>query len=218
MPRDWKGQAIAPVRTVWGICYPNIYFFYSNAELCRMSKVLEQIRDFASAAHEGQKRKYVDEPYINHPIRVSGYCQRFSASLSIAAAALLHDVLEDTAVTPAEMESFLMSTMSDGEAKHTMRLVKDLTDVYTHKAYPHMNRRWRKEKECDRLCHSHPDAQTIKYADIIDNSNGIAESGDDFAPKYLLECKTLLKRITKGNAEMYKAAMEAVEVGLKKTR
>src|SRR5689334_19942459 len=117
-----------------------------------MSAILEKIKDFAAEAHKGQKRKYVDEPYVNHPIRVSKYCQRFSPSLSIAAAAILHDVLEDTAVTSQEMESFLLSIMSDGEAKHTMRLVKDLTDVYTHAAYPHMNRRWRKEKECDRLC------------------------------------------------------------------
>lgn len=183
-----------------------------------MSKVLGQIKDFAAAAHQGQKRKYVDEPYINHPIRVSEYCQRYSANLSIAAAALLHDVLEDTPVTPVAMESFLLNIMSDGETKHTMRLVKDLTDVYTHAAYPHMNRRWRKEKEADRLCQSHPDAQTIKYADIIDNSNGIAGSGDDFAPQYLLECKNLLKRITKGNEKMYQNAMQAVEEALKKTQ
>ena len=112
-----------------------------------MNKILEQVKDFAAAAHEGQRRKYADEAYIIHPVRVSEYCLRFTNNLSIAAAALLHDVLEDTTVTAQEMESFLMSTMSDGEARHTMRLVIDLTDVYTHAAYPHMNRRWRKEKE-----------------------------------------------------------------------
>ncbi len=181
-----------------------------------MNTILEKIKNFAAAAHEGQKRKYVDEPYVNHPIRVSEYCQGFSKDLSIAAAAILHDVLEDTAVTPQEMNSFLMSIMSDGEARHTMRLVKDLTDVYTHSAYPEMNRRWRKEKECDRLCKIHPDAQTIKYADIIDNCNDIAGSGDDFAAAYLNECKKLLQRITKGNAGMYKEAIHTVEAGLKK--
>lgn len=183
-----------------------------------MNKILEQVKIFAANAHEGQKRKYVDEPYINHPVRVSEYCQRFSSTLSIAAAALLHDVLEDTSVTTDEMRFFLDSIMSDGEAKHTLRLVQDLTDIYTHAAYPHMNRRWRKEKECDRLAHAHPDAQTIKYADILDNSIGIAESGDDFAAKYLQECKAILKRITKGNAEMYKEAMDAVEAALKKVQ
>jgi guanosine-3',5'-bis(diphosphate) 3'-pyrophosphohydrolase len=186
------------------------------AELWWVNKILEQVKDFAAVAHKGQKRKYADEPYINHPIRVSEYCRRFSNTLSIAAAALLHDVLEDTLVTASEMGSFLNGIMSDGEAKHTMRLVKDLTDVYTHTAYPHMNRRWRKEKECDRLSQIHPDAQTIKYSDILDNSVGIAESGDDFAVKYLQECKAILKRITKGNAEMYKEAMNAVEAALKK--
>jgi len=182
-----------------------------------MNKIWEQVKDFAAIAHEGQKRKYINEPYINHPIRVSAYCQRYTNSLSIAAAALLHDVLEDTPVTANEMESFLKGIMSDGETKHTMRLVKDLTDVYTHAAWPHMNRRWRKEKENDRLAKTHPDAQTVKYADIIDNTKDIVDSGDDFAPKYLQECRAILQRITKGNAEMYRAAIEAVDEGLKKT-
>ena len=183
-----------------------------------MNKILEQVKDFAAAAHEGQRRKYADEAYINHPVRVSEYCLRFTKSLPIAAAALLHDVLEDTTVTASEMESFLMSTMSDGEARHTMRLVKDLTDVYTHAAYPDRNRRWRKEKETERLSHAHPDAHTVKYADILDNTRDIVGSGDDFAPKFLQECRVLLKKMPKGNPGMYKEAIEAVEAGLKKIR
>jgi guanosine-3',5'-bis(diphosphate) 3'-pyrophosphohydrolase len=180
-----------------------------------MNDVLEQIKEYAAAAHGDQRRKYRDELYINHPIRVSEHCQRHVNNLSIAAAALLHDVLEDTEVKEEEMEAFLLRTLPVKEARHTLHLVKDLTDVYTHTEYPMMNRRRRKENEAERLGTIHPDAQTIKSADIIDNTNDIVASGDDFAPAYLRECKAILTYITKANAELYKEAMEAVEKGLR---
>ncbi|HUR66609.1 MAG TPA: HD domain-containing protein [Chitinophagaceae bacterium] len=179
--------------------------------------ILEQIKEYATAAHGDQKRKYRDELYINHPIRVSEHCQRHVNNLPIAAAALLHDVLEDTDIKEEEMEVFLQRVMP-AHAAHTLRLVKDLTDVYTHKAYPLLNRRRRKEKEAERLAATHPDAQTIKYADIIDNSQDIVGSGDDFSQKFLQECKTVLKKIPKGNEVLYKEAVEAVERGLKSWR
>ena len=44
------------------------------------------------------------------------------------------------------------------------------TDIYTKQNYPGWNRRKRKQKEAERLAVAHPDAQTVKYADIIDNN------------------------------------------------
>ena len=62
----------------------------------RLKKVLQ----FATDAHQGQKRKYSDEDYISHPIEVAKMVHyRSSGSVTMTAAALLHDVLEDTKVT-----------------------------------------------------------------------------------------------------------------------
>lgn len=181
-----------------------------------MNEVLEKVYQFAKTAHGSQRRKFIDEEYINHPVRVMETCQQYNPSIPVSAAALLHDVLEDTATTEDEMSTFLQSIMPHSDAMKTMVLVKDLTDQYTHESYPQWNRRIRKNKEADRLAKSHPDAQTIKYADIIDNSDSIAESGDDFALKFLQECKYLLKKMPAGNPELHQKAVQTVEAGLMK--
>ena len=182
-----------------------------------MNEVLEKVYQFAKNAHGSQRRKFVDEEYINHPVRVMETCQQYTKSIPVSAAALLHDVLEDTAVTAEELSDFLKTVMPNAEALKTMLLVKDLTDIYTHAAYPDWNRRVRKNKEVDRLSKAHPDAQTIKYADIIDNAESIAGSGDDFASKFLFECRNLLKKMTAGNADLHKKASELVHAAINKT-
>lgn len=179
-----------------------------------MDKLLQSIREFAEKAHGDQRRKFVDEPYINHPLRVMETCRQYSPSSSMAAAAILHDVLEDTPVTGEEFREFLSTVMDHSHAGHTFRLVRDLTDTFTHARYPNWNRRKRKQKEYERLAHAHPDAQTIKYADIMDNSVDVAGSGDEFARIYLNECKTLLAFITKGVPELHKIAVETVDKAL----
>src|SRR5687767_3762622 len=179
-----------------------------------MEEILRQVQQFAKEAHGNQRRKFIDEPYINHPVRVMEHCRKYSRGLPVAAAALLHDVLEDTDVTADVLRAFLDKIMSAPDARQTMILVKDLTDVYTHSAFPQWNRRVRKTKESERLASSHPDAQTIKYADIIDNSESIAGSGDDFAAKFLHECRSLLKKMKAGNPELYKIARDTVDVAI----
>jgi (p)ppGpp synthase/HD superfamily hydrolase len=183
-----------------------------------MDTILTDVQNFAAEAHKGQRRKYADEDYIFHPIRVSSICRNINASLPVLAAALLHDVVEDTDVNFTRLKIFLEQVMNESDAYTTFQLVKDLTDVYTYNNYPTLNRRQRKDKEYERLAFVQPDAQTIKYADIIDNCMDIAESGDDFAPKFLQECQQLLKKIRKGNATLYQQAQSMVEMGLQKTR
>jgi hypothetical protein len=100
--------------------------------------------------------------------------------------------------------------MSEAQADTVVRIVEELTDVYIKEKYPKWNRRKRKDKEANRLENTSPEAQTIKYADIIDNAPEIAEKDPDFARRFLREYKALLKRITKGNPELYKKAMETI--------
>ena len=175
-----------------------------------MATGLENIIEFATIAHGEQKRKYTPERYIVHPIRVMETCRRVTNDTCILAAALLHDVLEDTKIQTAELESFLKTQMNAGMALRTLQLVIDLTDVYVKKDYPKLNRRSRKSKELLRLEKTSPDSQTIKYADIIDNSKEIIEHDPDFAKVYLFECRTNLKKLNKGNQELYHEALNLV--------
>lgn len=50
----------------------------------------------ATIAHGGQKRKWSNEPYINHPRRVAEQLKKIQAPPLAVVVALLHDVIEDT--------------------------------------------------------------------------------------------------------------------------
>ncbi|HEY9646450.1 MAG TPA: bifunctional (p)ppGpp synthetase/guanosine-3',5'-bis(diphosphate) 3'-pyrophosphohydrolase, partial [Chroococcidiopsis sp.] len=59
--------------------------------------------EFAYCLHEGQYRAS-GEPYIYHPIAVAGLLRDLGGSGAMIAAGFLHDVVEDTDVTPDEIE------------------------------------------------------------------------------------------------------------------
>jgi len=61
--------------------------------------------DLAFQLHEGQFRASGD-PYIVHPVAVADLLRDIGASASVIAAGFLHDVVEDTDVTPAQLEEY----------------------------------------------------------------------------------------------------------------
>ncbi|MDD2913998.1 MAG: bifunctional (p)ppGpp synthetase/guanosine-3',5'-bis(diphosphate) 3'-pyrophosphohydrolase [Gallionella sp.] len=66
---------------------------------------VEHIREaieFSCAAHQGQKRQSGD-PYISHPIAVARILTTLHLDVQAIIAALLHDVVEDTEVTPEQV-------------------------------------------------------------------------------------------------------------------
>ena len=76
---------------------------------------------FAAKAHEGMIRKGSRIPYIYHPMEVALIVAQMTDDPEVIAAAYLHDVLEDTSVTPEELEqnfgsrvlSFVMAESED---------------------------------------------------------------------------------------------------------
>ncbi|MBU3593767.1 bifunctional (p)ppGpp synthetase/guanosine-3',5'-bis(diphosphate) 3'-pyrophosphohydrolase [Polynucleobacter sp. 71A-WALBACH] len=58
--------------------------------------------NFADAAHLGQYR-HSGEPYITHPVAVAELCATWRLDASSIMAALLHDVIEDTGCTQADL-------------------------------------------------------------------------------------------------------------------
>jgi GTP pyrophosphokinase len=65
---------------------------------------LEAAFEFSRNAHEGQFRKS-GEPYISHPLAVAGLLASWHLDAQTLAAALLHDVVEDTPATASEIEA-----------------------------------------------------------------------------------------------------------------
>lgn len=72
--------------------------YFKSEELA----LLKNAYFFSQGAHSGQFRK-TGEPYISHPVAVASIlCQLHLDAITLAAA-LLHDVLEDTSITKAEL-------------------------------------------------------------------------------------------------------------------
>jgi GTP pyrophosphokinase len=65
--------------------------------------VLQKAYVFAAQAHKGQVRRS-GEPYLSHPLEVANLLADMHLDKTTLAAALLHDVLEDTDVTAAEIK------------------------------------------------------------------------------------------------------------------
>ena len=67
----------------------------------------EKAAQFAIKAHEGQMRKANPIPFILHPMEVAHIASTMTHDQDVLAAAVLHDVVEDTPVTPDEiLENF----------------------------------------------------------------------------------------------------------------
>ena len=75
--------------------------------------------EFSETAHRGQFRKS-GEPYITHPLAVASILSQWRLDAQGLAAALLHDVMEDSAVSKVELESKFggpVAEMVDGVSK-----------------------------------------------------------------------------------------------------
>ena len=101
----------------------NEYFseFLNKYPSVRDSRIIRLGFEIADKAHENQKRKS-GEPYIIHPLAVASIVLDLGMDENTVAAALLHDVVEDTEYTLEEIEALFnkdVARMVDGVTKLT---------------------------------------------------------------------------------------------------
>jgi HD domain len=109
---------------------------------------------FASARHTKQYREIDHAPFIAHPIEVGRLLHRQGQPDEVIAAGLLHDTLEKTATTRAELQHRFGTRVA--------RLVESVSDdpsIGDHES--------RKRELRDRVAHADPDALAIFAADKI---------------------------------------------------
>ena len=115
-------------------------------------KELEIIRksfNYSVSLHKGQKRKFSHDPYIIHPIRVA--INLYGEKYELIAAALLHDIVEDTEIK--------LSEINDEFGYKIMMFVKGMTKS-------------NKISICDALnsvLDKFPEVILLKLSDRIDN-------------------------------------------------
>jgi (p)ppGpp synthase/HD superfamily hydrolase len=159
--------------------------------------------EFARKAHEGQQRKYTNEPYIEHPQRVANIVSTVPHTEEMICAAYLHDVVEDTPVSHEDIEKRF--------GKKVARLVHELTDEYMKEDYPDLNRKERKKRETTRQAEMSPEAKTIKLADVIDNTRDIIKHDKGFARRYIPEMEALVESLQGGNFKLLMQACYEVQ-------
>lgn len=160
----------------------------SNKELIKSALA------FATEAHKGQKRKYTGEDYINHPIEVSKIIALLPNSTDeMVAAALLHDVVEDTEVT--------IETIVENFGFQVAYLVRGLTNI-KFECKTKFNRNSRYGMNTAKLFFLNDfEVNTIKIADIINNISNILDNDRAFAVCYLAEKKYLFDAILSKNCD-----------------
>jgi len=124
-----------------------------------------QALHFAANKHRDQRRKDVEaSPYINHPIEVAGLLAREGGVTDpiTLQAAILHDTIEDTDTTRAELDETFGSEVR--------RVVEEVTDDKT------LPKAERKRLQIEHAPHLSDRARQIKIADKISNVLGVTLS------------------------------------------
>ena len=109
---------------------------------------------FARARHAGQRREIDHAPFIDHPIEVGWLLRRDDQPDEVIAAGLLHDVLEKTATTSAELRRRFGARIA--------RLVESVSDDPSIRDYQPRKRDLR-----DRIAQADPDTHAVFAADKI---------------------------------------------------
>jgi len=177
----------------------------------------QKLLDFVKLQHGSQLRKYTNEPYWHHLVSVAEIVSEYEPNgIEIA---LCHDLLEDTECTKEMLFDSLCSAGYDKDfSKNIVFAVIDLTDVFTHECYPRLNRKERKLLELKKLRTISTISQSVKYADLIDNSSSIVEHDKGFAKVYLQEKQEILSVMRAGNPGLLKRCEQVLEESLMKLK
>ena len=87
----------------------------------------------AAAAHSGMTRKGTRIPYLSHPVEAASIIAEMTDDQELIAAAVLHDVVEDTEVTAQELEEMFGARVAHYVACETENKRRDLPPESTWK-------------------------------------------------------------------------------------
>ncbi|GAA3957142.1 hypothetical protein GCM10022246_08730 [Pedobacter ginsengiterrae] len=174
---------------------------------------IELLRNWVREQHEGQVIPKNGYPYFTHLSAVAalaGGVVRLGGEIG-----LCHDLLEDTEVTAEALREALLSFgYSHKDSEIITTCVVELTDVYTASAFGELKKNERKQLEAERLITISSRAQSVKYADLIDNIGWVLTFDKRAAKKYLKKKLALLRRLNKGDRGLWLMAVKLIEDNL----
>lgn len=169
---------------------------------------------FAAKAHEKQKRKIGNIPYINHLIRVAHQAAEAGLPEETIAAAFLHDVVEDTSYSLEEVRKRF-----PGRVAHLVHL---MTQWWPDDAPVEVKKRERPKYYAAIL--EDPDAIHLKLLDRADNLRdmvrAIPQAGrwaENFYRRSVEELAPIFEASNNERVrEIYNAALNDLRVALQK--
>ena len=144
------------------------------------ANALEKAFDFAARAHYGACRKGTDIPYILHPAEAAAIVGTMTTDRCALAAAVLHDVLEDTDVTFDELCSQFGRRIAELVAAESENKRENLCATESWKL--------RKQETLDRLHGASLEEKMIALGDKLANMRAIKRDfsvlGDSFWTRF----------------------------------
>lgn len=170
---------------------------------------------YAADAHMLQKRKASVEPYINHPLRVAHMAVKAGLPSEAIAAALLHDVVEDTDRT--------LDDLRGAFSERVVHLVDLLTKWWADDA-PKEIKQSEKPKYYGAILEDQ-DAMAVKLLDRADNLHDMTRMlprardwADRYARKTEKELAPVLEACDNATArEAYTVALDGLKAKLART-
>jgi len=133
-------------------------------------ELIQKAKDFATAKHEGQLRKFGNKPYIIHPAGVAKIVEDSGGTPEMIAAAWLHDVVEESGVSFVELREMFGDKVAGivSELSNPSDLDKSKKGQYLLSKMNTMS----------------SDALTVKLSDRLNNVLDFSTARPSFVQKY----------------------------------
>ena len=172
-----------------------------------MMNILEEAIIYATVMHQGKVRKFTNNPYILHPLEVAQILSTMTDDVEIITAGILHDIVEDTDGTLAEIKERF--------GERVARLVASESE----EQYPEMDRSasWKQRKENSLRVLRNSDDIGVKMLWLSDKLANIRS----LAAKYSETGEMLWQDLNQDSSDMqrwyYRSIAESLELSLNRT-
>ena len=140
------------------------------------SELVRDAFELLGETHEGQVQKVNGRPYVEHPVAVAADVGEAGFEPEMIAAALLHDIVEDSEVTVEQLRQRFGDRVAG--------LVETMTDTAEVQPYER-----RKALHRERVVQAGPEAAAIFAADKLNNVRALrsayAEQGEGVAQRFV---------------------------------
>lgn len=151
----------------------------------------------AAKAHQNQLRKGTNIPYISHPFGVGMLLQANGYPANVVAAGILHDTLEDTVLTEADLR---------------LEFGTEVTQIVVGCSEADKTLSWeeRKAHKIAFIKHAAPDIKAVTCADKLHNLQSTAEALQQLGN----QAWDRFKRGKKDQEQYYRAMADSIATGL----